>query len=358
MSSPPLGWLNQYWVMSGKVIWRLPLTVFQELSQTLEQRRAKKYFKTFRNKMVKTDAIEANSCELACPESFEILGSGFTRMQPDSPDHLLDFLNERVDFDGHHQRTLGYCWGHTSVTRNFNFLAYFDKENSAGIKIPTRQKKLRRFYKQIIKKIMKGKAQIIPGYSNLREFSSHPMIKNLLKTAVVKSWADQAVQSSSIPVFFNNFKRPMNYPKIYQRVGEIQDLLSLNITPKIHMSNQANPLFMHIISVYRVNKLDNGDIKLCILDNHQYEEGLKGCQTYLRVISPQNLKRLLVEYENSNQDEKHRPGPLYYPGWEEPHRNLTGWVREFNRTPEDLREIMRFARQRVKMCRQTHPFCQ
>lgn len=96
------------------------------------------------------------------------------------------------------------------------------------------------------------------------------------------------------------------------------------------MANMNKPIFMHIISVYNTIYDEDGSTRICILDNHQYEDGLRGCQTYLRAYPD---------------------GRLYYPGWEEPERYLTGWVRRFGYTPEDLRETVKFAEQRMMMCK-------
>lgn len=106
--------------------------------------------------------------------------------------------------------------------------------------------------------------------------------------------------------------------------------LSNYITSKIYMANMNKPIFMHIISVYNTIYDEDGSTRICILDNHQYEDGLRGCQTYLRAYPD---------------------GRLYYPGWEEPERYLTGWVRRFGYTPEDLRETVKFAEQRMMMCK-------
>lgn len=38
------------------------------------------------------------------------------------------------------------------------------------------------------------------------------------------------------------------------------------------MSNDGKPMFMHIVSVYDVVKDEDGSTRICILDNHQYED--------------------------------------------------------------------------------------
>lgn len=122
----------------------------------------------------------------------------------------------------------------------------------------------------------------------------------------------------------------MKKEDIDKLVEDIRGKLALNITPKIYMANLKRAMFMHIISVYNIVDEADGSVKLCVLDNHQYEDDLRGCQTYLHVRTD---------------------GSLYFPGWHEPHRDLEGDVRRFGYTPEDMRETIRFTEQRVKMCK-------
>jgi hypothetical protein len=177
---------------------------------------------------------------------------------------------------------------------------------------------------------MRGKATYIPGFKNLREFTADPDILKIMKLKTVRSWWNHAVRISAIPVFFKNFKRPMNINEVTSLIEDIEVKLANYITPKIYMANMGNPMFMHIISVYDVIHDEDGSTRVCILDNHQYEDELRGCQTYLRAYPD---------------------GRLYYPGWEEPERDLTGWVRRFGYTPEDLRETVKFTEQRIRMCK-------
>jgi hypothetical protein len=55
--------------------------------------------------------------ELSPKPNFAIHSESFEIMQPNTGEHLLDFLNEKSDFKGFHQRTLGYCYGHTTLQR-------------------------------------------------------------------------------------------------------------------------------------------------------------------------------------------------------------------------------------------------
>jgi hypothetical protein len=74
------------------------------------------YIRTFSKTYPKARS-QYNLCENRCQSPHGLLSLGFQKMQP-AYGNLLDFLNEKKDFADHIQRTVGYCWGHTSTTRN------------------------------------------------------------------------------------------------------------------------------------------------------------------------------------------------------------------------------------------------
>ncbi len=260
------------------------------------------------------------SCEEKCYEDLRILSSQRTRMIPDSGENLLSFLNEKSDFADHIQRTVGYCWGHSSITRNFNYLAYFD---------PAQEKLNPKDYKKIVNQISRGKAAIIPGYKNLREFSADPEIQVYLKDKVVSKWISNTLRISSLPVSLKGFKGLMSLEKLNEFLSEVKFRLSVNHTPKIFFSNLKKPGFIHVVSVYDIVE-EEDKTKLCILDNHQYEDELKNCGVFVSV--------------------KKDGSENYYSGWNEPERNLEGYVGQFGFTPEDRSEMMKFRKENTKMC--------
>lgn len=275
---------------------------------------------------------DENLCSQVCPNNFAIHSESFERMQPNTGEHLLDFLNEKSEFKGFHQRTLGYCYGHTTLQRKFNYLAVFDPDNKYGADIPNveKERKWKRFYRKRINRIKRGKATVIPGFNNLREFCANPIIKKILKEKTVEEWRDNAARLGGVSLFLKGLNE-LNKKTVDKRVNDIRAALAVNITPKIYMTNSKRPMFMHIISVYDVIDDSDGSTRLCILDNHQYEDQLIGCQTYLRIYPD---------------------GRMFYPAWEEPERDVEGWVRHFGFTHENLREVIRFTKTKVKLCRE------
>lgn len=273
--------------------------------------------KAMANADIKSEAI---TCEQKCVDDLRILGDARNKMFPDSGEHLLSFLNEKKDFADHIQRTVGYCWGHTSVTRNFNYLAHFD---------PSLKKEEPKKYKKIIRKIMRGKAQIIPGYANLREFSAEPEIMVALKDQVVWKWLEKAMRVRSIGTSLKGMKGLMAKNELMGFIDQVKDKLSVNHAPKVFFSNLKKPGFIHIVSIYNVVE-EEDQIKLCILDNHEYEDKLKDCGVFVTV--------------------KKDGSENYYEGWNNPAREIEGFVGQFGFTPEDDLEILKFQKENTKMC--------
>lgn len=273
---------------------------------------------------------EARTCEELCPDNLHVLKNQRQKMLADRGENLLSFLNEKTDFANHIQRTVGYCWGHTTVTRTFNYLAYFDADEQIE-KAPSRDnlKKWESFYRKKIRKIMNMKAQIIPGFKNLREFSADPKIQDMLKDKVVWGWADKTLRLRSLKVFTSGQKGLMNKEEVLSFVEQLESKLNVNHTPKIFFTNLKKPGFIHIVSANDVVRSEN-EIKICILDNHQYEEELKDCG-------------VSVTYNLTE-------GSLYYHGWDNPERELEGWVGQLGFTPEDEVELLDYQKENRKMC--------
>lgn len=293
-----------------EIFWAInrPLMVKQHKEESLLTRQDHSY------------SEESLSCEEKCYDDFRILADKSKRMRPDTGEHLLSFLNEKSDFANHIQRTVGYCWGHSSITRNFNYLAYFD---------PSAEKLETKKYRKIIKKIAGGRAAVIPGFPNLREFSADPEIQVLLKDRVVSKWVSNSLRLSSAYVSFRGFKGLMKPNKLNKFLDEVRFRLSVNHVPKIFFTNLKKPGFIHIVSVYDIVEEEN-QYKLCILDNHEYEDDLRNCGVFVSI--------------------KKDGSENFYAGWETPEKNREGYVGQFGFTPEDRSEMMRYRKENTKMC--------
>ena len=273
--------------------------------------------KAMENADIKSENL---TCEDKCVDDLRILGDARNKMIPDSGENLLSFLNEKKDFADHIQRTVGYCWGHSSVTRNFNYLAHFD---------PSLEKVKPKAYRKIIRKIMRGKAQVIPGFASLREFSADPEIMVYLKDQVVWKWLDKSLRVRSIGVSTQGQKGLMTKDEVMNFVDDVKEKLSVNHAPKVFLTNLKKPGFIHVVSIYNLVE-EEEQIKLCILDNHQYEDELKNCGVYVSV--------------------KKDGSENYYEGLNNPAREIEGYVGQFGFTPEDDLEIVKFQKENTKLC--------
>ena len=313
--------LNQTYVMAyGTLInlLKLPDEIIWGITRPFKEKAYQAKVKAFKDESkLKTSNL---TCEEKCFDDLRILSFGRKRMIPDSGKNLLSFLNERKDFADHIQRTVGYCWGHSSVSRNFNYLAYFE---------PALRLEDESFYKKKIKSIMRGNAEVIPGFSNLREFSSDEVIKKLLKDEVVWKWADKALRLRSIGASLKGFKGLMKKKELLSFLSEVKEKLSVNHTPKIFFSNLKKPGFIHVVNVYNVIE-EKDMVKLCILDNHQYEDQQRNCGVFVS-----------IKLDGSEN---------FYDGWDKSKRQLEGFVGQFGFTPEDDVEILKFQKENTKMC--------
>ena len=315
--------LDQSAVIVGGIflnIFKLPEELVWAITNPAKRDRYQKLIDVTKAKKNNDRKIEEMSCAEKCSNDLSILSEARNKMFPDSGEHLLSFLNDKKDFADHVQRTVGYCWGHSSVTRNFNYLAHFD---------PSLKREDPKNYRTLIRKIMRGKAQVIPGYANLREFSAEPEIMVYLKDQVVWKWLEKSLRVRSIGTSLKGMKGLMPKDELMSFVDSVKEKLSVNHAPKVFFSNLKKPGFIHVVSIYDVVE-EAEQIKLCILDNHQYEDELKNCGVYVSV--------------------KKDGSENYYEGWNNPAREIEGFVGQFGFTPEDDLEILKFQKETTKLC--------
>ncbi|MFZ4713978.1 MAG: hypothetical protein ACOYL6_09715 [Bacteriovoracaceae bacterium] len=105
----------------------------------------------------------------------------------------FSFTNTDKDFEGVFKKDMGVCRGYSGLRRKFRFLSFFDYNNVSKIEVPSREneKKFVKFYKKIVKDIRNYKFRVIPGFSNLKDFSSDPLLAPMLKWQVLYEWKDR-----------------------------------------------------------------------------------------------------------------------------------------------------------------------
>jgi hypothetical protein len=114
---------------------------------------------------------EVCSCERLCPKNLDIFPP-----PKSGPEHSLAF-GAKTDIRGLDR-----------MTNQFNRLATFEasstQANNLSSSDPEVQLKAVAFYREVIEKITNNYSTAIPGFSNLREFSSHPAIQSMLADQV------------------------------------------------------------------------------------------------------------------------------------------------------------------------------
>jgi hypothetical protein len=102
----------------------------------------------------------------------------------------------------------GICWWHSQFHRLATYQAFYNPQKK---KIDPSTKEGKKKIKEIFKKIIRKKGPVeIPGYSGLKEFSSDPQIKKLLKNRL-QSW--MAEDSLLKMQWYKGLVIPHNYSK-------------------------------------------------------------------------------------------------------------------------------------------------
>jgi len=102
----------------------------------------------------------------------------------------FNFLNDDESYKGIIKKDLGICRGYSSLRRKFRIVGFFDPLNESNQEIPDKKnsKNFTKFYKKLVKRIRKGLPTVIPGYKNLFEMSSDPLLARMLKLEVFREW--------------------------------------------------------------------------------------------------------------------------------------------------------------------------
>jgi len=194
--------------------------------------------------------------------SFGSLAQGSARLDG-GLENQLAFVNREEDFSTIARMTIGYCWGHATVTRKF---AHFATFSGTGGEALLRTERGRALVQSWIDSVLANRPTRIEGFPNLYEFSRHPQVEDLLKHSVVKVWTDLAVSFRAIRAYATNLGR-MRGPAFESFYKRVADRLSQNQKPKLYLVRQANPTGAHILLVNRIETGPHGQKVMCLLDN-------------------------------------------------------------------------------------------
>ncbi len=214
---------------------------------------------------------EEQTCDEVCPSGLEILSVNREQLIPDAT-HFLSFRNKQEDFLDSIQLTTGYCWGHSTVMDDFHYLAFFDKENKTKQEIPTDARDQIAYQLSLIDAIvLDGKATIIPGFANLREFAEVPEHKEYLKVQVAKKWAKNAVKLRSLGNVTLDGKK-MKIKRTKKLLNDVKERLLSNQTPRIIFAALGDSTYSHVLNVYGITQDSKGTSRLYVFETNFYPE--------------------------------------------------------------------------------------
>jgi hypothetical protein len=223
----------------------------------------------------------------------------------------LTLVNNGAEYEGISDKKRGFCWGYSTLVRNFNVLAFYDPTNLDLVpNKSTHYQDWVVFYTKRIDLIAKNKVAVFPGISNLRELSNDPKIELYLKITAMKIWRRLASKPNSLIDYLKttNAMKPAQIIKVIQ---ELQTRLSIGESPKILFSSWrtekgdkagralGTSKFIHAVNVYNITSTNEG-YKIWIWDINFYAETLM-----------REPKFVEVSRDGSR---------IYYQAWEEPNR--------------------------------------
>ncbi|WP_372654138.1 hypothetical protein [Halobacteriovorax sp.] len=214
--------------------------------------------------------VDECPCSRMCPDGFDIFKrpgqktmSEFTTLE-----NSLSFSNGGGG--GEIESTQGFCWGHASVTSQFNRLAFFDKsakpEYSLNSKDKSEQKKAFEYYKDLIDNVIDNKPTKIPGIKNLNELSGIPGIESYMADKVAHSWGKRAMSTQGLSVGLSS--SAMKRSESEEFFKSIKEKIDNNQQPQIVFTKRNKRMITHavLVSDYTVDR--NGNTVLCIRDNN------------------------------------------------------------------------------------------
>jgi hypothetical protein len=206
---------------------------------------------------------EQCSCNQVCPLSFSILSINRDQIAAKETNTLSTMNHFYHYWDG---QNLGHCWGHAVFTQKLKRLALFRPREVAPFLEGS--KEWVKFYSKILKNIAHDKAQIVPGFSNILEFSKHPKLLQKFANRVSQMWGSK---SMSIPGFIqSSFAIPQSTKRNLHYINKIRNRL-LNHQEVAVIMGRKIPLItlksLHVNIVSRVYE-SNDEIIVCYEDNN------------------------------------------------------------------------------------------
>lgn len=248
------------------------------------------------------------SCDKLCPNNFSILNRSGHAMD-ESENNSLSFTNDDLEFYKRDSNYTGYCWGHAVVTQRFNRLAKFNPSEPKKFAKSDEYQQRHRELKYIIKKLNNNEPVDIPGYKNLKDFSSDPEVKELLLDNVKDEWARNAMSTQGLSIVASG--KPESKEYYEDLFNDIEFRLKNNQSPAIVFNRRENSAFAHTVMVSGSGVTKDGTRYLCLRDNNYQQHNNMNCGSKMYLNSngsvsydrwaPAEIGKVQLSYtENSN----------------------------------------------------------
>lgn len=211
-------------------------------------------------------------------------------------EHTYPFANSKAEFKNLLKVEFGLCAGFTVSLRKFQMLAYFDKNNTERQSVPnatTNPDAWFEFMKEKIDDVMDRKMVVIPGFANIREFSSHPKIAEYIKKQIIHQW-----QLTNVNVLQGVFQgmggtqRRITFDQSKKLHADLSERLKMGFNPIVYLAKKSDTLFsttqwIHVLQVTGVSPMtSDGNFQVRVLDINHVEPAMANRTVYFKSGKP------------------------------------------------------------------------
>ena len=227
----------------------------------------------------------SDRCSRLCPEGAAIMGQARRNSIP-YRENTLPMGNSGEDYshpENHSTRPAqidaptgynGGCHGHSTVRANIAALGQFDAPAQESPPLgedgqPLTGEDLDEFYESVLSDLARGNVRRVPGYSNLRDFTSRAGIAPVLRAEVLRSFHQQA-RTNPFMVESLSVKKDFDAEKYSESMEDINRNISVAGSAQVTFGFDAGG--GHTVEVYKthVETINGREVtKMCITDSNK-----------------------------------------------------------------------------------------
>ncbi len=165
------------------------------------------------------------------------------------------------------------------MTAKFNRLGFFNP--GRAISAPASSRQWRDHYRKLIRRIRNNEATDIPGFANLREFSEHPSIQEMIKDEIKDEWGSKAMTFGGLGVALQS--KAMSPASSRSLVSGLVHRIANYQSPQIVFTMRNQAFDTHTVLASAVRRQSDGSTWICLRDNNSSGDNRKGCDNRLIV---------------------------------------------------------------------------